>query len=55
MSAAVWADDRNGPRERARAETLSQGLGGGVSPEFLGPGKYVSAPGCADGAASICG
>ena len=39
MSGAVWRDDRNGAR--SRAETLSQGLGGGVSPEFAGPGRYL--------------
>jgi len=41
MSGAVWRDDRNGPRERARAETLSQGLGGGIPPDFAGPGRYL--------------
>ena len=37
---AVWSDNRNGPRERARAETLSQGLSGGVTPDFPGPGRF---------------
>lgn len=41
MSGAVWRDDRNGPRERARAVTLSQGLSGGVTPDFAGPGRYL--------------
>ena len=39
----TWDDNQrlaNGPRERARAETLSEGLGGGVSQQFAGPGRW---------------
>lgn len=42
ITVAVWGDNRNGPRERARAETLSQGLGGGVHPGFAGPGRFYA-------------
>ena len=35
---AVW----NGPRERARAETVSQGLYDSAAPGFCGPGRYLA-------------
>ena len=37
----VWADDANGPRARAQAESISAGLYGSAVPGFAGPGRAL--------------